>query len=191
MHRRNSYTPLSSYDQVKRPRLYSAGNQPWLPLAPTPSALMPEGRQSQVSHRVTGSPSKSVAVNCKRSHPTTVVTVCLAPPCLSFGSSRWFSVCVATDAHEIHLSISLSLSGHVLNGWPLSFNVLSDVCFAWPLPHHWAVPSLNMQNSMSTFCWGKLISLVSLYWRQKTHKQQSYLVQYFVINDHVYILYKS
>ncbi|XP_056887502.1 6-phosphofructo-2-kinase/fructose-2,6-bisphosphatase 2 isoform X2 [Takifugu flavidus] len=46
-HRRNSYTPLSSHDQVKRPRLYSAGNQPWLPLAPTPSALMPEGRQSQ------------------------------------------------------------------------------------------------------------------------------------------------
>lgn len=47
--RRNSYTPLSSHDQVKRPRLYSAGNQPWLPLAPTPSALMPEGRSSQVS----------------------------------------------------------------------------------------------------------------------------------------------
>lgn len=56
IHRRNSYTPLSSHDQVKRPRLYSAGNQPWLPLAPTPSALMPEGRQSQVSARVTGSP---------------------------------------------------------------------------------------------------------------------------------------
>uniref|UniRef100_A0A7N6A4Y4 6-phosphofructo-2-kinase/fructose-2,6-bisphosphatase 2 n=1 Tax=Anabas testudineus TaxID=64144 RepID=A0A7N6A4Y4_ANATE len=37
IHRRNSYTPLSSHDQVKRPRLYSAGNQPWLPLAPTPS----------------------------------------------------------------------------------------------------------------------------------------------------------
>ncbi|CAB1445279.1 unnamed protein product, partial [Pleuronectes platessa] len=47
--RRNSYTPLSSHDQVKRPRLYSAGNPPWLPLAPTPSALMPEGRQSQES----------------------------------------------------------------------------------------------------------------------------------------------
>ncbi|XP_013865029.1 6-phosphofructo-2-kinase/fructose-2,6-bisphosphatase 2 isoform X2 [Austrofundulus limnaeus] len=47
IHRRNSYTPLSSHDQVKRPRLYSAGNQPWLPLAPTPSALMPEGLQSQ------------------------------------------------------------------------------------------------------------------------------------------------
>uniref|UniRef100_A0A3B3CAD1 Uncharacterized protein n=1 Tax=Oryzias melastigma TaxID=30732 RepID=A0A3B3CAD1_ORYME len=54
IHRRNSYTPLSSHDQVKRPRLYSAGNQPWLPLAPTPSALMPEGLQSQVSDRVTG-----------------------------------------------------------------------------------------------------------------------------------------
>ncbi|KAM9758945.1 6-phosphofructo-2-kinase/fructose-2,6-bisphosphatase 2 isoform 2-T2 [Menidia menidia] len=49
IHRRNSYTPLSSHDQVKRPRLYSAGNQPWLPLAPTPSALMPEGLQSQES----------------------------------------------------------------------------------------------------------------------------------------------
>uniref|UniRef100_A0A8C7Y760 6-phosphofructo-2-kinase/fructose-2,6-bisphosphatase 2 n=1 Tax=Oryzias sinensis TaxID=183150 RepID=A0A8C7Y760_9TELE len=54
IHRRNSYTPLSSHDQVKRPRLYSAGNQPWLPLAPTPSALMPEGLESQVSDRVTG-----------------------------------------------------------------------------------------------------------------------------------------
>uniref|UniRef100_A0A8C2WF34 6-phosphofructo-2-kinase/fructose-2,6-bisphosphatase 2 n=1 Tax=Cyclopterus lumpus TaxID=8103 RepID=A0A8C2WF34_CYCLU len=49
IHRRNSYTPLSSHDQVKRPRLYSAGNQPWLPLAPTPSALMPEGRQTRPS----------------------------------------------------------------------------------------------------------------------------------------------
>ncbi|XP_061742069.1 6-phosphofructo-2-kinase/fructose-2,6-bisphosphatase 2-like isoform X1 [Nerophis ophidion] len=47
--RRNSYTPLSSHHQVKRPRLYSAGNHPWLPLAPTPSALLPEGRPSQVS----------------------------------------------------------------------------------------------------------------------------------------------
>uniref|UniRef100_A0A4W4EEQ8 6-phosphofructo-2-kinase/fructose-2,6-bisphosphatase 2 n=1 Tax=Electrophorus electricus TaxID=8005 RepID=A0A4W4EEQ8_ELEEL len=37
--RRNSYTPLSSHDQVKRPRLYSAGNRPWLPLVPSPSAL--------------------------------------------------------------------------------------------------------------------------------------------------------
>uniref|UniRef100_A0A671YK99 6-phosphofructo-2-kinase/fructose-2,6-bisphosphatase 2 n=1 Tax=Sparus aurata TaxID=8175 RepID=A0A671YK99_SPAAU len=80
IHRRNSYTPLSSHDQVKRPRLYSAGNQPWLPLAPTPSALMPEGRQSQVSARVTGSPSKSVTVNCNQSPPTTVVTLCLASP---------------------------------------------------------------------------------------------------------------
>ncbi|XP_072308305.1 6-phosphofructo-2-kinase/fructose-2,6-bisphosphatase 2 isoform X1 [Eucyclogobius newberryi] len=47
IHRRNSYTPMSSYDQFKRPRLYSAGNQPWLPLAPTPAALMPEGRPNQ------------------------------------------------------------------------------------------------------------------------------------------------
>ncbi|KAJ3603135.1 hypothetical protein NHX12_030878 [Muraenolepis orangiensis] len=45
--RRNSYTPLASHDQVKRPRLYSAGNRPWLPLAHTPSALMPERLQSQ------------------------------------------------------------------------------------------------------------------------------------------------
>ncbi|CAL8340935.1 unnamed protein product [Merluccius merluccius] len=46
--RRNSYTPLASRDQVKRPRLYSAGDRPaWLPLAPTPAALMPEGQQSQ------------------------------------------------------------------------------------------------------------------------------------------------
>lgn len=53
--RRNSYTPLSTHDQVKRPRLYSAGNRPWLPLVPSPSALhfpnTPEGAllQSQVS----------------------------------------------------------------------------------------------------------------------------------------------
>ncbi|XP_024235486.1 6-phosphofructo-2-kinase/fructose-2,6-bisphosphatase 2 isoform X2 [Oncorhynchus tshawytscha] len=53
--RRNSYTPLSSHDQFKRPRLYSAGNRPWLPQRPTPSALqfpeMPEGvlQQSQDS----------------------------------------------------------------------------------------------------------------------------------------------
>uniref|UniRef100_A0A665XFG5 6-phosphofructo-2-kinase/fructose-2,6-bisphosphatase 2 n=1 Tax=Echeneis naucrates TaxID=173247 RepID=A0A665XFG5_ECHNA len=63
IHRRNSYTPLSSHDQVKRPRLYSVGNQPWLPLAPTPSALMPEGQQSQVSERVPGSPFKVATVN--------------------------------------------------------------------------------------------------------------------------------
>ena len=99
IHRRNSYTPLSSHDQVKRPRLYSVGNQPWLPLAPTPSALMPEELQSQVSDRVTGKPSKSVTVSCNQSCPTTVVTLCLAFPCLSFGSSWWFRVCVATDIH--------------------------------------------------------------------------------------------
>uniref|UniRef100_A0A8C7UHE8 6-phosphofructo-2-kinase/fructose-2,6-bisphosphatase 2 n=1 Tax=Oncorhynchus mykiss TaxID=8022 RepID=A0A8C7UHE8_ONCMY len=29
--RRNSYTPLSSHDQFKRPRLYSAGNRPCIP----------------------------------------------------------------------------------------------------------------------------------------------------------------
>lgn len=86
--RRNSYTPLCSHDQVKRPRLYSAGNQPWLPLAPTPPALMPEGRQSQVSDRIIGSLSKSVTVSCNQSPPTPVVTLCLAFPRLSFGSSR-------------------------------------------------------------------------------------------------------
>uniref|UniRef100_A0A8C1VH07 6-phosphofructo-2-kinase/fructose-2,6-bisphosphatase 2 n=1 Tax=Cyprinus carpio TaxID=7962 RepID=A0A8C1VH07_CYPCA len=37
--RRNSYTPLSSHDQVKRPRLYSTGNWPWLPLTPSPTTL--------------------------------------------------------------------------------------------------------------------------------------------------------
>uniref|UniRef100_A0A671T7I8 Uncharacterized protein n=1 Tax=Sinocyclocheilus anshuiensis TaxID=1608454 RepID=A0A671T7I8_9TELE len=53
--RRNSYTPLSSHDQVKRPRLYSAGNWPWLPLTPSPTTLMHHGalllQQSQVSVR--------------------------------------------------------------------------------------------------------------------------------------------
>nr|XP_046238777.1 6-phosphofructo-2-kinase/fructose-2,6-bisphosphatase 2 isoform X3 [Scatophagus argus] len=115
IHRRNSYTPLSSHDQVKRPRLYSAGNQPWLPLAPTPSALMPEGRQSQVSARVTASPSKSDTVDCNQSPPTTAVTLCLAFPRISFGSSRGFSVCVENAVHGIHLSMYLSISGHVLD----------------------------------------------------------------------------
>ncbi|XP_067361983.1 6-phosphofructo-2-kinase/fructose-2,6-bisphosphatase 2 isoform X7 [Channa argus] len=87
MHRRNSYTPLSSHDQVKRPRLYSAGNQPWLPLAPTPSALMPEGLQSQVSASVTGSSYKPVTVTCTQSPLTPVVTPCLAFAPLSRGSS--------------------------------------------------------------------------------------------------------
>uniref|UniRef100_A0A672SBY6 6-phosphofructo-2-kinase/fructose-2,6-bisphosphatase 2 n=1 Tax=Sinocyclocheilus grahami TaxID=75366 RepID=A0A672SBY6_SINGR len=53
--RRNSYTPLSSHDQVKRPRLYVAGNWPWLPLTPSPTTLMHHGalllQQSQVSVR--------------------------------------------------------------------------------------------------------------------------------------------
>ncbi|XP_072522465.1 6-phosphofructo-2-kinase/fructose-2,6-bisphosphatase 2 isoform X4 [Salminus brasiliensis] len=57
--RRNSYTPLSSHDQVKRPRLYSAGNRPWLPLAPSPSALhfpnTPEGVLLQSQPRVASS----------------------------------------------------------------------------------------------------------------------------------------
>lgn len=59
LQRRNSYTPLSTLDQVKRPRLYSAGNRPWLPLTPSPTTLhfpdMPEGvlllQQNQVSVR--------------------------------------------------------------------------------------------------------------------------------------------
>ena len=50
--RRNSFTPLSS-NEVKRPRLYSAGSRRWLPLAHTPAALMPEGQQSEVSVRIT------------------------------------------------------------------------------------------------------------------------------------------
>ncbi|KAJ8258679.1 hypothetical protein COCON_G00176910 [Conger conger] len=45
--RRNSYTPLSTHDQVKRPRLYSAGN--WLPCAPTPVDLQfPEGPEGEL-----------------------------------------------------------------------------------------------------------------------------------------------
>nr|XP_055040289.1 6-phosphofructo-2-kinase/fructose-2,6-bisphosphatase 2 isoform X1 [Misgurnus anguillicaudatus]XP_055040290.1 6-phosphofructo-2-kinase/fructose-2,6-bisphosphatase 2 isoform X1 [Misgurnus anguillicaudatus]XP_055040291.1 6-phosphofructo-2-kinase/fructose-2,6-bisphosphatase 2 isoform X1 [Misgurnus anguillicaudatus] len=55
--RRNSYTPLSTHDRVKRPRLYSAGNRPWLPLALSPTTLhlpdtpgeAPLLQQSQVS----------------------------------------------------------------------------------------------------------------------------------------------
>ncbi|XP_030632106.1 6-phosphofructo-2-kinase/fructose-2,6-bisphosphatase 2 isoform X2 [Chanos chanos] len=57
--RRNSYTPLSSHDQVKRPRLYSAGNRPWFPLTPSPSALhfprTPEGALLHSQSRVGGS----------------------------------------------------------------------------------------------------------------------------------------
>lgn len=126
IHRRNSYTPLASHDQVKRPRLYSAGNQPWLPLAPTPSALMPEGRQSQVSARVTGSPSKSVTVNCNQSPPTTVVNLCLTFPCLSFGSSRRLvSVLKMTYMESISLSIFLSQGMFwILIGLLSSFNVV-------------------------------------------------------------------
>ncbi|XP_061112858.1 6-phosphofructo-2-kinase/fructose-2,6-bisphosphatase 2-like isoform X1 [Conger conger] len=56
--RRNSYTPLSSHDQVKRPRLYSAGNRPSVPLAPSPAALLfpeaPEGAVSEQSQPVLG-----------------------------------------------------------------------------------------------------------------------------------------
>lgn len=114
IHRRNSYTPLSSHDQVKRPRLYSAGNQPWLPLAPTPAALMPEGQQSQVSARVTGPPPR-VSLSCNQSPPTTVSGMCLAFLHLRFWSSRsnWL-VCV-----EVTYMTSVSLSvlpwGHVLD----------------------------------------------------------------------------
>ncbi|XP_006628455.1 6-phosphofructo-2-kinase/fructose-2,6-bisphosphatase 2 isoform X1 [Lepisosteus oculatus] len=57
--RRNSYTPLASPDQVKRPRLYSAGNRPWLPLAPSPKALQfheaPEGAVLEQSQPRAGS----------------------------------------------------------------------------------------------------------------------------------------
>ncbi|KAL4623791.1 6-phosphofructo-2-kinase/fructose-2,6-bisphosphatase 2-like isoform X1 [Arapaima gigas] len=38
IHRRNSYTLRSSHDQVKRPRLYSVGSHPGLPLASSPLA---------------------------------------------------------------------------------------------------------------------------------------------------------
>ncbi|MGH0178949.1 UNVERIFIED_CONTAM: hypothetical protein FKN15_000400 [Acipenser sinensis] len=46
LQRRNSFTPLASHDQVKRPRLYSAGNRPRLPLTTSPGALhFPEPQQ--------------------------------------------------------------------------------------------------------------------------------------------------
>ncbi|XP_041091919.1 6-phosphofructo-2-kinase/fructose-2,6-bisphosphatase 2-like isoform X1 [Polyodon spathula] len=46
LQRRNSFTPLASHDQVKRPRLYSAGNRPRLPLTTTLGALhFPEPQQ--------------------------------------------------------------------------------------------------------------------------------------------------
>ncbi|KAG7493938.1 6-phosphofructo-2-kinase fructose-2,6-bisphosphatase 2-like isoform X1 [Solea senegalensis] len=87
MLRRNSYTPLASHDQLRRPRLYSAGNPPWLPLAHTTAGLMPEERLSQVSKRVTGSPFKLATINSNQLPRTTVVTLCLAFPRLSLGSS--------------------------------------------------------------------------------------------------------
>ncbi|XP_036390280.1 6-phosphofructo-2-kinase/fructose-2,6-bisphosphatase 2-like isoform X1 [Megalops cyprinoides] len=54
--RRNSYTPLSSHDQVKRPRLYSAGNRPGLPLGPSPKfPEAPEGAVLEQSQPMLGS----------------------------------------------------------------------------------------------------------------------------------------
>ncbi|KAJ8370455.1 hypothetical protein SKAU_G00104830 [Synaphobranchus kaupii] len=54
--RRNSYTPLSSHDQLKRPRLYSAGNRPGVPLAPSAATLQfpeaPEGAVSEQSQMI-------------------------------------------------------------------------------------------------------------------------------------------
>ncbi|XP_058860567.1 6-phosphofructo-2-kinase/fructose-2,6-bisphosphatase 2-like isoform X2 [Acipenser ruthenus] len=57
LQRRNSFTPLASHDQVKRPRLYSAGNRPRLPLTTSPGALhFPEPQQGalrqQTQHRL-------------------------------------------------------------------------------------------------------------------------------------------
>ncbi|KAM9444380.1 6-phosphofructo-2-kinase/fructose-2,6-bisphosphatase 2 isoform 2-T2 [Clarias gariepinus] len=77
--RRNSYTPLSSLDQVRRPRLYSAGNRPWLPLAPSPSALRfpdtPEGALLHSQLRVSGSFLNPCAKESSLKAQKTVVTL--------------------------------------------------------------------------------------------------------------------
>lgn len=93
--------------------------------------------------------------------PTTVVTLCLAFPRLSFGSSRWFSVCVEKMTYMESISLSLSFSLRACFGSWMGCSLLllwclcpfpeSDVCLAQPLLHHWAVSGLNMQNSMPTF----------------------------------------
>lgn len=43
--RRNSFTPLSSQDQIKRPRLFSVGNPPRLPVIPILSSTRLPGAQ--------------------------------------------------------------------------------------------------------------------------------------------------
>uniref|UniRef100_A0A4W4FLJ9 6-phosphofructo-2-kinase/fructose-2,6-bisphosphatase 2 n=1 Tax=Electrophorus electricus TaxID=8005 RepID=A0A4W4FLJ9_ELEEL len=46
--RRNSFTPLSSQDQVKRPRLFSMGNPPRIPLPPSlASTEVPEAQEQE------------------------------------------------------------------------------------------------------------------------------------------------
>ncbi|KAG9332699.1 hypothetical protein JZ751_014798 [Albula glossodonta] len=68
LQRRNSYTPLSSHDQVKRPRLYSAGSRPGLPLAPSPATLQflesPEGAVLEQSQELLGLTSPGDAGDC-------------------------------------------------------------------------------------------------------------------------------
>ncbi|XP_028652420.1 6-phosphofructo-2-kinase/fructose-2,6-bisphosphatase 2-like isoform X2 [Erpetoichthys calabaricus] len=64
--RRNSFTPLASPDQVKRPRLYSEGNPPWRPLKAAPGELCfsetPERVRQQLSQNVTLNRSKEAAL---------------------------------------------------------------------------------------------------------------------------------
>uniref|UniRef100_A0A673FMC3 Uncharacterized protein n=1 Tax=Sinocyclocheilus rhinocerous TaxID=307959 RepID=A0A673FMC3_9TELE len=51
--RRNSFTPLSSEDQVKRPRLFSVGNPPRLASVPALSTTrFPEAEESEDKFRV-------------------------------------------------------------------------------------------------------------------------------------------
>ncbi|XP_033995434.1 6-phosphofructo-2-kinase/fructose-2,6-bisphosphatase 2 isoform X2 [Trematomus bernacchii] len=143
--RRNSYTPLSSHDQFKRPRLYSAGNQPWLPLAPTPAALMPEGRQSQVSARVTAPPQPpSKPVNCIRSPP---FTVCHPLASVLDPLDELVSVLkIHTSLESISLSMFLSQGMFwILNGLLPSFYV---VCLPKCMTYASLLGCLNMQNSM-------------------------------------------
>lgn len=129
--------------------------------------------------------------------PTTVVTLCLAFPRLSFGSSRWFSVCVENDVHGIHLSISIFLSQGmfwILNGL-LSSVVVVPVSVS-------RVRCLSCTTSASPLGCLRLeyaeqhayfFAEESLYGNQKTHKYQINFVLYIVTckNVHINSLHKS